>query len=324
MKKQLFFCIIITTVILSGCSSSKNNSSEDTGASPTATESATSAIPSTSPTTSPEPQKELSDSEKLALEYVETFLNGSDIEAKKKFVSDKIHPDVKEIFQMAESTETPEDNKLKNATVIESEDYADSAGGKDKIVLIQGEKPSNPKSELVILIKDDKVGWGYSSSDKEKAAFDGIRKLFKEPVPDASDSGDGSSTTSEQSPKSMLIDIGNFVVSDIWNVGFVDISSYINSGKSSTGQNLDIDFTIEQLGKAMNKKVEYDAYISGLDTKYDSIKKIWTKLSGEIDRLYKQIQDTPPKANDTNSKLDTGIFSQYLSAFTDEVNNLTK
>ncbi|MEK3716915.1 hypothetical protein [Paenibacillus sp. FSL R7-0333] len=323
MKKQLFFCIIITTVILSGCSNSKNNNSEDTGASPTPTESATSSIPSTSPTNSPEPQKELSDSENLALEYVSTFLNGSDIEAKKKFVSDKIHPDVKAIFQMAESTETPEDNKLKNATVIESEDYTDSAGGKDKLILIQGEKPSNSKSELVILIKDDKIGWGYSSSDKEKAAFNEIRKLFKEPAPDASDSGNVSST-SEQSPKSMLTDIRNFVVSDIWNVGFVDISSYISSGTSSTGESLDIDFTIEQLGKAMNKKAEYDAYISGLDTKYDSIKKIWIKLSGEIDRMYKQIQDIPPKANDTNSKLDTGIFKQYLNAFTDEVDNLTK
>ncbi|ETT56330.1 hypothetical protein NYE24_12135 [Paenibacillus sp. FSL H7-0350] len=262
--------------------------------------------------------------ENLALEYVNTFLNGSDIEAKKKFVSDKIHPDVKAIFQMAQSTETPEDNKLKNATVIESEDYTDSTGGKDKLILIQGEKPSNPKSELVILIKDDKIGWGYSSSDKEKAAFNEIRKLFKEPVPDTSDSGNVSSATGEQSPKSMLTDIRNFVVSDIWNVGFVDISSYISSGTSSTGENMDIDFTIEQLGKAMNKKAEYDAYIRGLDTKYDSIKKIWIKLSGEIDRMYKQIQDTPPKANDTNSKLDTGIFKQYLSAFTDEVDDLTK
>ncbi|MDQ0193068.1 hypothetical protein [Paenibacillus wynnii] len=64
--------------------------------------------------------------------------------------------------------------------------------------------------------------------------------------------------------------------------------------------------------------------MNGLDTKYDSIKKLWTKLSGETDRMYKQIQDTHPKANDTNSNFDTGIFNQYMDAFIDEVNDLTK
>ncbi|MDQ0193069.1 hypothetical protein [Paenibacillus wynnii] len=107
---------------------------------------------------------------------------------------------------------------------------------------------------MVILIKDDKIGWGYSSSDKDKSGFNEIRKLFKEPVPDTSISGEASSSKSEQSTERMLSEISNFVISDIWNVGFVDISSYIHSGTSSTGQKLDVDFTIEQLGKTMTKK----------------------------------------------------------------------
>lgn len=182
---------------------------------------------------------------------MEIFLNGSDIEAKKKFVSENILPDVQPIFQMAESTETPENNKLKNPTVIETADYTDKDGGKDKLVLIQGEKSSS-NSELIIFIKDDKVGWGYSSNDKDKDAFNEVRKLFKEPVISTSDSGNAGTT--EQSPEATLKEISNFVVSDIWNDGFVDISWYAGSGTGSTGETIDIDFTIEQLGKAMIQK----------------------------------------------------------------------
>lgn len=320
MKKKVMLCIIVTAAILSGCSSTKNKSDSVNAVSTEVTNSESSTTPSDTPSATTKPEKKLTDSEKLALEYVDTYLNGSDIEAKKKFVSEKIHPDVKSLFQMAESTETSEDNKLKNAIVIESGDYIDSEGGKDKIVLIQGEKLSDPKSELIIFIKDDKVTWGYASSDNDKEPFNEMRKLFKEPVNNTSVSGNAGTT--EQSPESTLNEISNFVVSDIWNDGFVDISWYASSGTSATGQTLDIDFSIEQLGKAMSKKMEYDNYMNNLDTKYDSIKNIWSKLSGEIDRMYKQIQDIPPIANDATTKLDTGIFNQYLDAFTDEVDKL--
>lgn len=314
MKIKAFLCIVATLVLLTGCGSSKTDSEEKNTTATGVTQSEATADPAKSTAATPAPKKKLSDSEKLAVDYVEIFLNGSDIEAKKKFVSENIHPDVQPIFQMSESSETPENNKLKNASVIESADYTDKEGGKEKIVLIQGEKSSS-SSELIIFIKDDKIGWGYSSNDNNKEPFNEMRKFFKEPVNNSADPG-----TAEQSPEATLKEISNFIISDIWNDGFVDISWYASSGTSSTGQTIDIDFTIEQLGKAMNKKMEYDNYINNLDAKYDSIKNIWTKLSGEIDRMFKQIQDTPPIANDTTTKLDTGIFNQYLDAFTDEVN----
>ncbi|WP_449602750.1 hypothetical protein [Paenibacillus sp. Marseille-Q9583] len=317
MKIKAFLCIVATIVLLTGCGSSKSNSEEKKTTSAEVTQSEATADSSKTAAATPVPEKKLSESEKLALDYVEIFLNGSDIEAKKKFVSENILPDVQPIFQMAESTETPENNKLKNASVIESADYTDKDGGKDKIVLIQGEKSSS-SSELIIFMKDDKIGWGYSSNDKNKEPFNEMRKFFKEPVNNTSDSG-----TTEQSPEATLKEISNFVISDIWNVGFVDISWYASSGTSSTGEAIDIDFTIEQLGKAMSTKLEYDNYINNLDTKYDSIKNIWSKLSGEIDRMYKQIQDTPPIANDATTKLDTGIFNQYQDAFSDEVDKLS-
>ncbi|MNI89973.1 hypothetical protein D3C73_1474450 [compost metagenome] len=87
---------------------------------------------------------------------------------------------------------------------------------------------------------------------------------------------------------------------------------------------MDVDFTVEQLAKTMDKKKEYDSYIAGLGAEYDSLKKVWTKLSPEIDRLYGLIQKNPPKANDTTANFDTGIFNQYMDAFKKEVDAVTK
>ncbi|WP_239617309.1 hypothetical protein [Cohnella mopanensis] len=121
------------------------------------------------------------------------------------------------------------------------------------------------------------------------------------------------------SPEEKLFEVRNYLTKNLWNNGFVDVSWYIGSGTSSTGETLDIDFTMERLGKAVEKKAEYDEYINGLDAKYDSVKKVWTKLSAEIDHLYGQLKDKPPVANDKESKFDTGLFSQYNDAFDDEV-----
>jgi len=48
---------------------------------------------------------------------------------------------------------------------------------------------------------------------------------------------------------------------------------------------LDIEFTIDRLGKAMEQKAEHDAYIQGLGAEYDGIKDVWSKLSAEADAL---------------------------------------
>lgn len=124
-------------------------------------------------------------------------------------------------------------------------------------------------------------------------------------------------------PESKLREIRNFVVSDIQNKGFNDISWFIKYGTGSSGRSLDIDFTLEQLADAMTEKAGYDTYINGLDDeKYAKIKQIWSKLSAEIDKLYSQIQERKPVANDSSYNFDTGIFNQYMDAFTDKVDKL--
>ncbi|SFB62503.1 hypothetical protein SAMN05216312_1224 [Cohnella sp. OV330] len=126
----------------------------------------------------------------------------------------------------------------------------------------------------------------------------------------------------EGSPEDKLGDIRNFVTSDIWNSGFIDVSNFIRRGTGSTGETLDIDFTMERLAKSMEQKKEYDEYINGLGEEYADIKSVWTKLSGEIDKLYEHLKQNPPKANTTDEGFDTALFQQYSEAFRDDVTEL--
>ncbi|WP_019850598.1 hypothetical protein [Desulfitobacterium sp. PCE1] len=120
-----------------------------------------------------------------------------------------------------------------------------------------------------------------------------------------------------------LQEMRNWLIGKVWNEGFVDIQHYVARGKSSTGQTLDIEFTLEQLDATMKKKTDYDSFIGGLaEEQYSQIKSIWGRLSPEIDRLYDQIKGTPPVANDASNSFDTGKFEQYMDAFTDAVDDL--
>ncbi len=132
------------------------------------------------------------------------------------------------------------------------------------------------------------------------------------------------STQSDEKPtvESTLMEINNFLIGDIWNDGFVNIGHYARRGTDATGDTMDIDFMIQQLGKTMDKKAEYDTYIQGLDSQHDEAKQLWTKVSGEIDNLYNILQDNPPKANDANYNFDTGLYKQYSDAFSEAVNAL--
>ena len=126
-----------------------------------------------------------------------------------------------------------------------------------------------------------------------------------------------------QTEKQELKKIRNFLTSDIWNGGFCDITHYIGDGKSSTGKTMDLDFTIEQLDKAMETKKKYDEYIKGLDdSKFSDVKSDWEKLSEQIDILYGKLKDNKPKAGDYTYDFDTGLYSQYSDAFGKDIDKV--
>ncbi|WP_337104217.1 hypothetical protein [Paenibacillus sp. YIM B09110] len=164
------------------------------------------------------------------------------------------------------------------------------------------------------------AGCGKEKSDEEK-----LKEQVEEAFKDAGLQLDSSAQTDEKpTVESTLMEVNNFVIGDIWNDGLVNISHFAYSGTDSTGNTMDIDFTIQQLGKAMEKKAEYDTYIQGLDSKYDEVKQLWAKVTGEIDTLYKQLQDNPPTAKDEAYEFDTGLYKQYSDAFSKAVGELNQ
>ena len=128
---------------------------------------------------------------------------------------------------------------------------------------------------------------------------------------------------SDNSEKQKLKEIERFLTLDIWNSGFCDISHFIYDGKNSTGKTMDLDFTIEQLDKAMETKKEYDEYMESLDdSKFSDVKSDWKKLSEQIDILYGKLNDKKPIAGDYTYDFDTGLYSQYSDAFGKDIDKV--
>ncbi|MDD4564768.1 MAG: DUF4878 domain-containing protein [Eubacteriales bacterium] len=151
-------------------------------------------------------------------------------------------------------------------------------------------------------------GWKIETSDEFADAILGGMITYSENM---NNSFGGSDKLSE---------INNWLIGDIWNDGLCEIGHYTYDGTGSTGNSIDIDFTLSQLGGAMDKKAEYDNYINGLDDEqYSQVKSIWEKLSPEIDNLYSQIKANKPVASDASTDVDTGKFEQYQDAFSDAV-----
>ncbi|MBF7096660.1 DUF4878 domain-containing protein [Alkalibacter mobilis] len=116
----------------------------------------------------------------------------------------------------------------------------------------------------------------------------------------------------DSDPVYALYDIDNYIIGDLWNDGFIDISYFLETGKGSMDQELDVELTIQQLGKSMEKKPEYDEFINGLDDEYSAIKEVWNKLSAEADKLYDQIDSGA-------STISVDLFRQYMDAFSEMV-----
>ena len=126
----------------------------------------------------------------------------------------------------------------------------------------------------------------------------------------------GESTQPAVNTETKLLEIRNWVVSDIWNDGICDISHYYYDGKNSCGETMDIEFTISQLSKEVERKVEYDKFMSELPDEYRELSEIWLKLTEQIDILY---ADILKQGTDIGGELDTGLFQQYFDAFDEEI-----
>lgn len=164
--------------------------SNDAGASsPAASAPAASAAAASSPTASApaasaaakSSSKDLKPSEKMALEFVNVMMNGTDAEARKKFIADNVHDDAKPLYELMPNGEknpmTPTYEAIKNPKAAETIKIVED-GQTAEAVLVQGDE----KKETVILLMDGKVGFAFGPGGTDADAnemYAEVRKQFK-------------------------------------------------------------------------------------------------------------------------------------------------
>lgn len=113
-----------------------------------------------------------------------------------------------------------------------------------------------------------------------------------------------------------LIEIDNWLISDIWNDGFCDFNYFEETGKDATGQEIDIDFAYSRFLDNFKKKDEYNEFINSLSDDYSKVKSSWEKLSDEADKLFEHYKDG---VTQSGKSIDTSLFVQYRQAFSEDV-----
>ncbi|CAH8771335.1 hypothetical protein [Paenibacillus dendritiformis] len=117
--------------------------------------------------------------EGLVLDYINTFVNGTDVDAKTKFVEENVHPDIKPLFALGQNNVTDESKMYKDPKVMESIDYEES-GKKGTLVLARGTVDGKEK-EIIVLVMEGKIGFGFTPDGEGelKTGYDEMRAKFK-------------------------------------------------------------------------------------------------------------------------------------------------
>lgn len=123
---------------------------------------------------------------------------------------------------------------------------------------------------------------------------------------------------SKKSIQKKIMQIYDWTCGDIWNDGFCNIKWYIDDGTDSIGEPLDIEKTVANLNVALQKKEQYNKYMTTLQgKKYKKVKKIWKYLYKQMGIMQKRMNEEMPR-HDKNYKFpNTDKFCDYVFKFWD-------
>ncbi|MUT67381.1 hypothetical protein [Paenibacillus sp. NEAU-GSW1] len=171
MRKLLKWLLFGAFIMVVGCSNGTINETakNDSAAKETSTQGL-----SDTPKVNGAPASELESDDNLALEFIEVYINGSNVKQKKKFLDEKISSDVQTIFLFGAHSEREEADKFLNPKQMKKKEY-ELEGKKGSLILFNNDQ----NKELIVDINEGKIAWYYSASDN-KEQFDIIRKLMSE------------------------------------------------------------------------------------------------------------------------------------------------
>ena len=160
-----------------------------------------------------------------------------------------------------------------------------------------------------------------SEAIAETTAVSEIVVTDKEPEPETEASVITTAAAKKKEYKARdITNISSWMTSDIWNDGIFTVKMYAERGTNSVGQQIDIDFCIENLKLAYSKKDEYNEVIHALDDSIPEQKQLiasWDKAIEQADALIEKITTETPQPQDETYVLDTDLFFQYSNSFRD-------
>jgi hypothetical protein len=172
-------------------------------------------------------------------------------------------------------------------------------------------------TQLKINGTNKKVTW--TSSDKSVATISSKGKVIAKEIGTTTITGKISTKkysckiTVKYNIDSMLSDSYNWLVEDMWNVGFCDVDSYIKTGTDSLGNDMNISLTIDKIDKAIKQKIKYDKFYDSLaDSKYKEVKTLWKNIGLELDNLYERVKEETPTPNNESYDLNIDKLNTYI------------
>lgn len=124
-------------------------------------------------------------------------------------------------------------------------------------------------------------------------------------------SNQNSNTTTEEDINSKIYNSG-MALTSIWNDYITNIRDYSETGVNSIGQEIDIEFLINNFKDDYAKLEDTKKFVNSLDSKHDKFKNAFNKAIEQLDIIYKGATTELPKANvklPYRSNID--LFKQY-------------
>ena len=170
------------------------------------------------------------------------------------------------------------------------------------------------KRQLIALLAASALLTSCGSDDESS----GTKKKKTDSSSAISVSSEASSKEKDKESSIKLTDVAKWATGDLWNDGFCDIYHYVESGTNAVGDDMDIEFTVNNLKLTMEKRSEYDAFIHTLDDSVPEQAQLisaWDKMMEQTDILYQKVLSETPRPADETYEFSTDLFKQYFDTF---------
>ena len=130
---------------------------------------------------------------------------------------------------------------------------------------------------------------------------------------------------SESTMKDVNLELYNtsLYLTGLWNDYITNIRDYAETGKSSIGQELDINFLIENFKLDFKKIDGYETFMNELNDDYSNLKTSFNMALEQLKIIYNESVSTIPIANKVLSyKSNIELFNQYFMSFYNDVIDL--